>query len=160
MDDAHERAVAAVRASGVGYRVVEYGDVRSLDEAARRRGISVDRLLKTMVVRVGDEYCLILVPGDRRIDWAKLRSHLGVRRLALADEDQARAATGYERGAITPFGAGDWPVLVDDAVPFEGEVSLGGGMRGRAIHVAAEDLLGLTSGTRVDLTRPLKGPTG
>ena len=95
-----------------------------------------------MVVRTGgDGYVLVLVPGDRAIDWKALRAHLGVRRLTLADEQQAKEATGYERGTITPFGAGGWPVIADESVPGGGEVSVGGGGQGVAIHLDGDDLV-------------------
>ncbi|MEA3510187.1 MAG: YbaK/EbsC family protein, partial [Actinomycetota bacterium] len=98
-------ALEAVAESGVVYRVVRFEPARDLAEAAERRGTTVDRILKTMVVRTGENaYVIVLVPGDRIIDWAALRDHLGLRRLALADADQAYAATGYRRGTITPFG--------------------------------------------------------
>jgi Cys-tRNA(Pro) deacylase len=146
--------LAAIEATGVEHRVVEYGEVRTVEEAAQRRSIAVDRLLKTMVVRrdAGD-FVLVLVPGDRNIDWAKLRTVLGVRRLSLATEDEALAATGYVHGAITPLGAGPWPVIIDDAVPHSGEVSLGGGDRGVAIHLDAGDLDTTVGGTRADVTK-------
>ena len=152
---AHDRALAAAIEAGVRHRVVEYGEVRTLEEAARRRGIEVHRLLKTMVVRRGsDDFVLVLVPGDRNIDWAKLRTLLGVRRLSFAGDDEAFAATGYVHGAITPLGAGPWPVIIDSSVPETGEVSLGGGERGVAIHLDARDLVRAIGGERADVTKP------
>ena len=48
------------------------------------------------------------------LDGPKLRSHLGVKRLSLPSAAEARGATGYERGTITPFGATHaWPVIAD-----------------------------------------------
>ena len=47
----------------------------------------------------------VVVPAGRRFDWAKLRGHLGVRRLTLPDADEARDVTGYERYTITPVGS-------------------------------------------------------
>ena len=87
----------------------------SAEESAELQGIEVGALLRSIVVRRGDDdYVFVLVPGGRRFDWPKLRAHLGVSRLSLPDADEARAATGYERGAITPFGAARaWPVIVD-----------------------------------------------
>jgi len=134
---------------------VEFGEVRSLEEAAQRRSIAISRLLKTMVVRRGDaDYVLVLVPGDRNIDWGKLRRLLGERRLSFAAEEEAVAATGYVHGAITPLGAGPWPVIIDATVPEEGEVSLGGGERGIAIHLDGADLAKVVGGDRADVTKP------
>jgi Cys-tRNA(Pro) deacylase len=145
-----------VLAAGVAHRVVEYGEVGSLEEAARRRSIAVHRLVKTMVVRRAEaDYVLVLVPGDRIIDWGKLRRLLGERRLSFAAEEEAVAATGYVHGAITPLGAGPWPVIIDTAVPEEGERSLGGGERGVAIHLDARDLAAVVAGDRADVTKPV-----
>ena len=127
----------------VDHRLVEYEPAPDIVGAAERRGTTVDRILKTMVVRVEEgRYALVLVPGDRVIDWKALRAYLGVRRLSLAEAEEAYAATGYRRGTITPFGAtGGWPVIVDASARDMGEVSIGSGTPGVAIHLDADDLI-------------------
>jgi prolyl-tRNA editing enzyme YbaK/EbsC (Cys-tRNA(Pro) deacylase) len=101
-----ERALAGLDAAGLTYRVVEHGPVRSLAEAAVARGVEPADVIKTLVVRRGDDdYLFVLVPGDRAISWPKLRGLLGVSRLSMPDAAAARQATGYERGTITPFGS-------------------------------------------------------
>jgi Cys-tRNA(Pro) deacylase len=131
---------------GVDYRLVDYEPGRDIETAAERRGIAVERILKTMVVRVGDgRYVLVMVPGDRLIDWKALRSLLGERRLSLADADEAYVATGYRRGTITPLGAaGDWPLVIEATVEGTGEVSIGSGTDGVAIHLDVDDLIAMT----------------
>ena len=112
-------ALTALAASGLDANVVHYEPAGNAPEAAARRGVPLEALIKTIVVRRGEgDYVLVLVPGDRSIDWPKLRAHLGVSRLSLPDAADALAATGYERGTITPFGAwGGWPVVVDATIP-------------------------------------------
>jgi Cys-tRNA(Pro) deacylase len=148
-------AVRAVATAGVPHRVVTYGRVAGAVEAAAARGVELHRLVKTVVVRRGDsDYVLVLVPGDRVIDWPALRSHLGVARLSLPSAEEALEATGYVRGAITPFGAlGDWPVVADEAMVGLDEVSIGGGMHGVAIHLSAADLLEVTGASTGRVTR-------
>lgn len=140
---------------GVDHTMVEYEPGDDIETAAERRGTEVSRILKTMVVRVGsDDYVLVMVPGDRLIDWKPLRTHLGVRRLALADEDEAFTATGYRRGTITPLGAaGGWPVIIDASVGGSGEVSVGSGTEGVAIHLDADDLLRIVDADIVAVTK-------
>lgn len=129
-------ATDALDEAGVDYRLVGYGRVRSAEEAAERRGVPLRALAKTLVVRVSEgEYVLVLVPGDLGMDYKKLRSLLGVRRLSMPDPDEARQATGYARGTITPFGAGDWRTIVDDRLASVAELSLGSGAPGWAIHL-------------------------
>src|SRR3712207_2602598 len=111
-------AVAALDRLGVRHRVVRLGRVRSVAEAATAASVEVADVVKTLVVRRGDDDLLfVLVPGDRVISWPKLRTLLGVNRLSLPDAQAARAATGYDRGTITPFGATRaWPVVADQRI--------------------------------------------
>jgi Cys-tRNA(Pro) deacylase len=149
-------AIAAVTAAGLAHRVVTYGRVRDLDEAAAKRGIAVDRIIKTLVIRRGDDdYLFVLVPGDRVIDWPRLRAHLGVTRVSLADADDALAVTGYPRGAITPFGSRTrLPVIADEGIGAMGEVSVGGGAHGVAIHLEGAILVEHLEAQTVRVTRP------
>jgi Cys-tRNA(Pro)/Cys-tRNA(Cys) deacylase len=146
-------AAAAVRAAGVDHEIVRYGRVGSLEEAAERRGVPVSSIVKTMVVRLANgEHVMVLVPGDRVIDWSKLRGLLGVSRMSLADGDDAFDLTGYRPGAITPFGSSTaLPVIADAAI--SGLASVGGGERGVAIHLDAADLIAATSARVADVTK-------
>ena len=128
----------------------------SIEEAARLRGVAVDSILKTLVVRRGsDDYVFVLVSGARAMDWPKLRSALGVRRLSLPDAEEAQRVTGYERGAITPFGStSDLPVVVDEAIAGKGDVSIGGGAHGVSVRIDATSLIATLDATVADVTKP------
>ena len=76
------------------HRVVTHPRANSLEEAARHRGLAPSAVIKTLIVRRSDDdYLFVLVPGDRLIDWPKLRSHLGERRLSLPSSDEALEVT-------------------------------------------------------------------
>lgn len=149
-----ERALAALAATGVPYRVIRHGPVRSLAEAAAARGVTPAQVVKTLVVRrAEDDYLFVLVPGDRTISWPKLREVLGVSRLSLPDAGAAHAATGYERGTITPFGSTTaWPVVADERVT--GEITLGAGAHGVAVALDAAPALAALGATLADVSDP------
>ena len=91
-------AIEAAQASGVTHRVVRTEMAQTAEEAAEFQGIPLGALLRTIVVRRGeDDYLFVLVPAGRRFDWPKLRAHLGVSRMSLPDADEAKAVTGYVR---------------------------------------------------------------
>lgn len=148
------------RLAGYPHRVVEHGPAGSLEEAARMRGIDAASVIKTMVVRrAEDDYVFVLVPGDRMIDWPKVRGRLNERRVSLADGDEALAATGYRPGTITPLGASrDWPVLADERL-VSGDVSIGAGRRGWSITIDGFDLMHLLSAEVADVTKPANTAT-
>src|SRR4051812_1439109 len=148
-------ALFAVAAAGIPHRVIRHGPVSSLPEAAAARGVEVPDVVKTIVVRRADEqYVFVLVPGDRVISWPKLRALLGVNRLSMPDAGAARAATGYERGTITPFGSTTaWPVIADERLRGR-TIGLGAGERGLALRVAADEAATALAATFADVTDP------
>lgn len=148
-------ALEDARLESVEHEITRHGPVGSLEEAARARGVSPAQLLKTMVVRRGeDDYVFVLVPGDRNIAWPKLRRHLGVNRLSMPDAEEALAVTGYQRGTITPFGSSmPWPVIADSSI--DGRVSIGGGAPGVGISLASRDLISVLDATVADVTEPV-----
>lgn len=145
----------ALAASGLSCRLISHGPVRSLAEAARARGVTPADVVKTLVVRRGDDdFLFILVPGDRSISWPKLRALLGVSRLSMPDAAVAREVTGYERGTITPFGSlRRWPVVADDRVAGR-EITLGAGQQGLAVALAADDAIRALDATVADISDP------
>ena len=149
-------AISAVERLGIDHRVVRTRPAQSAEESAELQGIELEALLRTIVVRRGEgDYLFVLVTGGRRFDWPKLRAHLGVSRLSLPDADEARGVTGYERGAITPFGATRaWPVLIDATALARPLVAIGGGMRGVNLHLAPDDLVRHLGAEVVDVSVP------
>ena len=149
-------AIQAVERLGIDHRVVQTRPANSAEESAELQGIELGALLRTIVVRRGaDDFLFVRVPGGRRFDWPKLRAHLGVSRLSLPDAEEARAVTGYERGAITPFGSATaWPVLIDATAMARSPVAIGGGVRGVNLHLAPAELARHLGAEVVDVSVP------
>jgi Cys-tRNA(Pro)/Cys-tRNA(Cys) deacylase len=154
--DADTPAMRALDGSDLAFEVKRTERARSAEESAGFQGIELGQLLRTIVVRRGaGDYVFVLVPGGRQIDWPKLRAHLGVSRLSLPDADEAKAATGYERGTITPFGsATPWPVIADAAIPSLERVAIGGGGHGVNLHLSGSELVRFLGADVAEVTRP------
>lgn len=151
--DRSEHVLRAADAAGLTFEVTRHGPVRSLEEAAAARGVTPSQIVKTMVVRVAEgDHRFVLVPGDREIDWPKLRALLGVSRLSMPDADEALEVTGFVRGTITPLGSlTDLAVIADTQVV--GEVSLGAGAHGVALTLDAADLVAALHAQVADVTK-------
>ena len=108
------------------------GPVRSLEQAAAERNQQPEQVVRSLLFRLAkDEFLMVLVAGPQQIDWKQLRRALGQSRV-----------TGYEMGAVAPFGL-PTPirVLVDQSVLNQEEISLGSGVRGTAVMMKTADLL-------------------
>lgn len=152
--DADTPALVAVRELGVEHRVVRTEMANSAEESAAMQGIPLGALIRTIVVRRGDDdYLFVLVPAGRRFDWPKLRAHLGVSRMSLPDADEARRVTGYVRYTITPFGSTSaWPVIADASLRNQQVIAIGGGARGVNLHLTPGDLVRVLGAEVVDVS--------
>ncbi len=100
------------------------------------------------------DYLFALIPGGRKISWTKLRAVVGVNRLSLPDAGLALAATGYERGTITPLGSTvSWPVYADASIAGQ-EVAMGSGAHGYSAFVDADSLLAGLHAVVADISDP------
>jgi Cys-tRNA(Pro)/Cys-tRNA(Cys) deacylase len=127
----------------ISHRVFTHaGPVRSLEQAALERGQRPEQVVRSILFRTGeDEYLMALVAGPAQISWKALRTHLGQSRLTMASKEEVLEVTGYQIGAVSPFGtARPLRVLVDPGVLAEEEISIGSGVRGTTVILKSEDL--------------------
>jgi Cys-tRNA(Pro)/Cys-tRNA(Cys) deacylase len=129
---------------GVPHRVFRHETpVTSLEQAARERGQRPEQIVRSILFRVRDgEYAMVLMAGGEQVSWKILRKILGRSRISMAAEQEVLAVTGYHIGTVGPFGLPKpVRVIVDAGVSKEEEVSIGSGMRGRAIILNSADLI-------------------
>jgi Cys-tRNA(Pro)/Cys-tRNA(Cys) deacylase len=146
-------ATRAAKSAGVAYTVHEYRHDPRADsyagEAAEALGLDPRRVFKTLVVSVGDDLAVAIVPAADQLD---LR---GVgKRAAMADPGRAERVTGYVAGGISPLGQRKrLPTFVDETALEHDTVFVSAGRRGLEIELAPGDLVALTGATVRPLSR-------
>lgn len=129
---------------GISHRVFRHpGPVHSLEQAARERGHRPEQVVRSILFRLAKgEYAMVLMAGPAQISWRTLREYMGQSRLTTASREEVLSVTGYELGAVAPFGLpGPMRVLVDDGVMDQEEVSIGSGERGVTVILQSVDLM-------------------
>jgi Cys-tRNA(Pro) deacylase len=129
---------------GVDYTLhIHENQVRSLEQAARERSLEPEKIVRSLLFRCeGNEYIMVLMPGPLKVNWAKLRRHLGISRITIATADQVLEITGYVLGAVSPFGMpSPVKILADRTILEHKIISLGAGIRNAGVILAREDLL-------------------
>jgi Cys-tRNA(Pro)/Cys-tRNA(Cys) deacylase len=151
-----ERVAEAARSRSLSVEVRERPAAKSLDEAASLLGLEPSDIVKTLVVKRSDDtYLFALIPGDRSISWPKLRSVVGVNKLRLPEPELALAATGYERGTITPIGSTtDWPIYADERIVGK-RIAMGAGAHGYSLFVEADALIAAYGATVADISEEI-----
>jgi Cys-tRNA(Pro)/Cys-tRNA(Cys) deacylase len=141
-------------AAGVPHRVFRHlGPVDSLEQAARERGQEPQQVVRSLVFRLAKgSYVMVLVAGPEQISWRALRNYLGQSRLTMAKREEVLGLTGYEIGAVSPFGLPTpMRTMVDVGVLAQEEVSIGSGERGTAVILQTEDLMAALGGVETGL---------
>lgn len=135
------RALDQLRLS---YRLFRHpGPINSLEQAASERGQRPGQVVRSILFRLSDgEYIMVLAAGPEQLSWTTLRHYLGQSRLTMATEEQVLNVTGYEVGAVSPFGLPHpMRILIDQSITIEDEVSIGSGVRGLAVIMQTKDLI-------------------
>ena len=134
----------AMEALGIPFTLHRHPQpVRTLEQAARERGLEAMQIIRSLVFRVEEgTFVMVLMAGPGPLSWPKLRRHLGVSRMTTATADEVRRATGYEPGAVSPFGLpGPLRILADRSVLVWEILSLGAGIGDAGVILKRDDLL-------------------
>jgi Cys-tRNA(Pro)/Cys-tRNA(Cys) deacylase len=117
--------------------------LRSLEQAAEERGLKPDQIVRSLLFRLEDgSFVLVLMPGVEKVNWAKLRKYLGVFRMTTATSEEVLEVTGYETGAVSPFGLPQpLRLLVDRKILIHEDISIGAGIRNAGVVLKRQDLL-------------------
>lgn len=128
----------------------------TVEAAAAALGIPVAAMTKNIVWIVGAAPVLVVAAGQARIDDRALAQRFGVgrKKVGLATPDQAFAITGFVVGCMPSFGhRTPLPTLIDAAVMQLERVYGGTGDPAVLISLATPDLLALTGGEALAVSR-------
>ncbi|MCI0499571.1 MAG: YbaK/EbsC family protein [Planctomycetales bacterium] len=90
---------------GVRYEVKQHRPTFTAQQMAAEEHVPGMNVAKPVVIRADEKFFLCVLPACCKIDTDALKKSLGVRRVALADEDQlARLFGDCALGAEPPFG--------------------------------------------------------
>lgn len=143
-------ATTALDAAGVAYSARLYTHDPSAAsyglEAADALGVEPARVFKTLMVDVGGQLCVAVVPVAGSLDLKAAAAAFGSKKATMADPAAAERRTGYVRGGISPLGQRQHsPTAVDDSALAHATVFVSGGRRGFDIELAPADLVRLTA---------------
>jgi prolyl-tRNA editing enzyme YbaK/EbsC (Cys-tRNA(Pro) deacylase) len=120
--------------------------------AARAVGCDLRNIVKSLVFECGGRVAVAMVPGDRKADPFKIAAACGASAANIASPARVRETTGFEPGAVSPFG-----LLRVDAVLVErtllglDRVWVGAGSTRHMAGVAPTELVRLTRSVPLDI---------
>jgi prolyl-tRNA editing enzyme YbaK/EbsC (Cys-tRNA(Pro) deacylase) len=151
--DAVERVAAVLRDARVEARLEEFRrGTPTAEDAANAVGCDLSQIVKSLVFACDGRWIVVMVPGDRRADKAKIAAAVGCERVKVAGPDDVERATGFAAGAVAPFPlpAID-TILIDRGLLAHEFVWIGAGSPRHMAALAPADLVRLARARSVDV---------
>ena len=146
--DVHGALLALLERAGVPFRSWQHEAVTTSDDAARVRGVSPDTGAKALLVKAGAGFVLLVLPGDRQLDWKAARRALGAREIRFATAEELAQLTGLEKGALPPFGClFGVPTVVDPRIAEVPLVRFNAGATTASVEMPGSALLDVQDAT-------------
>jgi prolyl-tRNA editing enzyme YbaK/EbsC (Cys-tRNA(Pro) deacylase) len=127
---------------------------KTAQEAADALGCERGQIIKSMIMRVDEEFCLVLTSGDHRVDEAALARECGVDPgdVTTASGDEVKSVTGWSIGGVPPFCyERDIPALADPALQSYDGLWGAAGTPNAMAAVTPSELTEFTNPTFVDV---------
>jgi prolyl-tRNA editing enzyme YbaK/EbsC (Cys-tRNA(Pro) deacylase) len=129
----------------IDYEIFEHEPVVSSDEAANvRENFEISQGLKALVLKLygaNQDFAMIVVPGDKSFDQAKVEQALSADDFRFANEEELDKLLGeVEIGGIPPMGSlFDLKTYADESIEDMNEVIFNAGDKEVSIAVSADD---------------------
>lgn len=151
----HETLVELLEAHKARFRMIEHPAEGKSDLVAQIRGTAPGQGAKAMLCKskAGNGcLALLVLPGDRKLDFKKVADALGIKKATLASPEEAMAATGNVIGAIPPFADAGIALWVDPSlVNTYDEIAFNAGRLDRSIVLDTKDYLRIAQPTVAEL---------
>lgn len=124
-------------------------------EAAEKLALPVERVFKTLVACTErGELLVAVLPVHGQLNLKALAVSAGVKKVHLADPQQAQRVTGYLVGGISALAQKkSLRTFIDQSAQQLPTLFISAGQRGLEVELKATDLLKLTAGHYADLVR-------
>ena len=150
--DSVERVRAALLAAGHADTIALFPDgTRTAQDAATAVGCAVAQIVKSIVLRVGEQAVLVLTSGANRVDLAKISAVLG-QPVKPADGRWVRDNTGFAIGGVAPVGHRSPPrIFVDEDLMTLDPVWAAAGTPRHVFRTSATELVRMTDAEVADV---------
>lgn len=124
-------------------------------EAAEKLALAPERVFKTLLVcSKQGELLVAVLPVHGQLNLKALAACAGVKKVELADPQQAQRVTGYLVGGISALAQHKaLRTFVDSSAQYLDTLYISAGQRGLEVELSAADLLLLTGAEYADLAR-------
>ena len=125
----------------IRYITIQHSPAYTAQEIAASAHIPGKELAKTVIAKINEKLCMLVLPASYKVHLERLSETLGTKNVELVPESEfENAFPGCELGAMPPFGnLYDMNTYVDKALEEDEEIAFNAGNHSELIKLAYKD---------------------
>jgi Ala-tRNA(Pro) deacylase len=137
-----ENIINMMNENKIPYEIFEHEPVYTNPAMAEALGVRESETVKSLVLMTKEKEMVVLVlPGNKRVDWKKAASGVGTKKVSFAKPEQVSEKVGCEVGCVPPFGQMKLlPIYMDTELTKKDYVYFNPGVHDKSFKIKAWDL--------------------
>ena len=132
--------------------IVLENSARTAKDAAIALGCDVGAIVKSLLFKIGDNFTLCLVAGDKRCSLNKLKKIKNIKDISMASPEEVKTQTGYTIGGVSPVGhLNKLEIFIDKSLERFNELFAAAGHPNCIFKINFKDIQKITNGKVEDI---------
>ena len=132
--------------------IVLENSARTAKDAAIALGCDVGAIVKSLLFKIGDNFTLCLVAGDKRCSLNKLKKIKNIKDISMASPEEVKTQTGYTIGGVSPVGhLNKLEIFIDKSLERFNELFAAAGHPNCIFKINFKDIQKITNGKTEDI---------
>ena len=149
-----KRAESCLKEFDENLSVVELeNSAKTALDAANSLNCEVGAIVKSLLIKIENDFLLCLVSGDKRCSLNKLKKISEKKNVRMASAEEVKSQTGYTIGGVSPVGhINNIPIFVDKSLSRFKDIFAAAGHPNVIFKINYEKLIQITKGDVKDIT--------
>ncbi len=149
-----KRAEKCLKEFDENLSVVELKDsAKTALDAANSLNCEVGAIVKSLLIKIENDFLLCLVSGDKRCSLNKLKKISEKKNVRMASADEVKSQTGYTIGGVSPVGhINKIQIFIDNSLSRFKDIFAAAGHPNAIFKINYEKLIQITNGDVKDIT--------
>ena len=131
--------------AGISYRHLHHKPTHTSEESARARGEDVRIGGKALLVKIREDFHLLVLSAALKFDSSAVKRRFGIKRMRFATVDELHEMTGLVPGSVPPLGRPILPfdLFVDESILANDKIAFNAGSLTDSIIMSVQDYIRL-----------------
>ncbi len=153
MKNPFKTIIQLLESKKIVYELLEHEPVYTSEQAAVTRGLSLAEGAKSLLLKANNEFILVVLPGDQKLDSKKVKTIVGAKKLRFATPEEVVGIMGCAIGACYPLGnVLEIRTFVDPKLGKNESISFNPGLHDKTIRLTWADYARLVQPEIQDVT--------